>query len=102
MSARIYRPSPSAMQSGPPRAVEWVLEFTPSSPVRPDSLMGWQGSADPLQATILKFPTQDAAVAFAQRQGYDFVVETPGVKHPVPPKNYSANFAADKPEFGRF
>jgi len=41
MLARIYRPAKSAMQSGPARGKDWVLEFEPASARNPEPLMGW-------------------------------------------------------------
>ena len=34
MVARIYKPAQTAMQSGPARTKEWVLEYEPESPAR--------------------------------------------------------------------
>src|SRR5689334_2778254 len=41
MTARIYRPTQTAMQSGPARTKEWVLEYEPEAPREIDPLMGW-------------------------------------------------------------
>ncbi|MGB2250210.1 MAG: NADH dehydrogenase ubiquinone Fe-S protein 4, partial [Candidatus Puniceispirillaceae bacterium] len=50
MTARIYKPSKTAMQSGRNATVsrgnDWVLEFPRQSAARPDRLMGWQSSSD--------------------------------------------------------
>ena len=50
MRARIYQPPKNAMQSGWAGTHEWVLEFEPAEPRRPDPLMGWIGSADTQRA----------------------------------------------------
>ena len=68
MRARIYQPPKNAMQSGRAATHEWVLEFEPSSPRRPDPLMGWIGSADTQAQVRLTFPTREEAVAYAERQ----------------------------------
>ena len=55
MRARIYQPPKNAMQSGWAGTQEWVLDFEPSSPRRPDPLMGWIGSADTQAQVRLTF-----------------------------------------------
>ena len=68
MRARIYQPPKNAMQSGRAATHEWVLEFEPSSPRRPDPLMGWIGSGDTQAQVRLNFDTRDEAVAYAEKQ----------------------------------
>ena len=55
MRARIFQPPKNAMQSGRAGTHEWVLDFEPSSPRRPDPLMGWIGSADTQTQVRLTF-----------------------------------------------
>ena len=95
MTARIYQPPKSAMQSGRAGTHHWVLEFEPSEPRRADPLMGWIGSADTQRQVRLTFATREEAVAYAQRQGLAFEVELPQARH-VRPKAYADNF-----RFGR-
>ncbi len=95
MTARIYQPPKSAMQSGRAGTHHWVLEFEPSEPRRADPLMGWIGSADTQRQVRLSFATREEAVAYAQRQGLAFEVELPQARH-VRPKAYADNF-----RFGR-
>ena len=56
------------MQSGSRRTKQWVLEFDRderwSSP-----LMGWTGSADPVQALSLTFNTVEEATQYAEKNG---------------------------------
>ena len=96
MTARIYLPPRSAMQSGRAKTHEWVLEHLAQQPKAADPLMGWIGGAETQSTVRLKFPTRDAAVAYAQANGIEFVVEPvtpgPGLK----PKAYADNF-----KFGR-
>src|ERR1700754_590773 len=66
--AHIHRPCRSATSSAPGEA-EWRLEFEPRSAPFLDPLMGWTGGSDPLRQLALSFPTLDAAVAYAERQG---------------------------------
>jgi hypothetical protein len=77
MAARIFQRSKNAMQSGRARADEWILEFESQSPKRPDPLTGWSGGADTQSQVRLRFPSLEAAKAYADREGIDF--------HLVPP-----------------
>jgi hypothetical protein len=73
--ARIYRPARSAMTSGKARTRKWVLRFDRSTALFIEPLMGWTGGDDTLTQVELTFPTREAAVAYAQRQGLAYVVE---------------------------
>ena len=54
-------------------------------------LMGWQSSGDMMQGTKLEFKTKEDAVAFAEKQGYEYFVQEP--KHrSFAPKAYANNF----------
>jgi ETC complex I subunit conserved region len=75
--AVIYRPAKSAMTSGRAGTKRWLLEFAPQSPPFIEPLMGWTGSTDPLSSVRLSFPNPEAAVAYAQRQGWDCEVRDP-------------------------
>ena len=72
--ALIYRPAKSAMTSGRGGTRRWILEFEPQSAPFIDPLMGWTGSTDPMVQVRLAFPTREAAVAYAHRQGLDYEV----------------------------
>lgn len=72
--ARIIQKSKNAMQSGRHGAGQWVLEFNPADPQRPDPLMGWAGSSDTRRQLHLQFPTLDAATAYADRNGIDYTI----------------------------
>ena len=95
MRARIYQPPKNAMQSGWAATEEWVLEFEPAAPRRPDPLMGWIGSADTQAQVILRFATREEAVAYAERQGLVYDLELPQTRQ-FKPKAYADNF-----RFGR-
>ena len=75
MTARIYRPAKTAMQSGKGKSQEWLLEFTTETPRAVDPLMGWTGSSDTLQQVRLKFATREEAVSYAERHGIAAQVE---------------------------
>jgi ETC complex I subunit conserved region len=72
--AVIYKPSRSAMTSGKARTREWKLRFEPRSPRYIEPLMGWTGNDDTLARIVLTFPSAEAAVAYARRQGLNYVV----------------------------
>ncbi len=95
LRARIYQPPKNAMQSGWAGTQTWVLEYEPAVPRRPDPLMGWIGSSDTQAQVRLRFPTREAAVAYAEENGipYDLVEAQP---RRVRPKAYADNF-----RFGR-
>lgn len=73
-TARIYQRPKNAMQSGRARTDGWVLEFEPGEAKRPDPLTGWAGSGDTREQVKLGFPTQEAAIAYADREGLAFTV----------------------------
>ena len=102
MQARIFRPAKTAMQSGPAgNAKQWVLEYEPQAPKRPDHLMGWLGSNDTTQQITLKFETADQAVAYAKSHNIEYQVQAEP-KAALHFKNYADNFKSDRLEFGRF
>jgi hypothetical protein len=74
--AYIHQPAPSPTQSAPGRN-EWLLEFEPSSPPQINPLMGWIGSRDLFADIRLRFPDQQSAIEFAEKQGWPYVVQNP-------------------------
>jgi hypothetical protein len=95
MVARIYKPAQTAMQSGPARTKEWVLEYEPEVPREIDPLMGWTSSRDMKAQIRLEFDTRDEAVAYAERNGIAYRLAEPLPRQPVR-KSYADNF-----RFGR-
>ncbi|MFN4271499.1 MAG: ETC complex I subunit [Aliihoeflea sp.] len=77
MTARIYSPTRTAMQSGPARTGQWVLEFEPSQPRRIEPLMGYTSSGDMKRQVRLRFDTEEAAIAYAEKNGIAYRVEKP-------------------------
>jgi hypothetical protein len=73
-NARIYQRPKNAMQSGRAQTDRWILEFAPAEAKRPDPLTGWAGSGDTREQVRLGFPTQEAAIAYAEREGLAFTV----------------------------
>ena len=95
MKARIYKPARTAMQQGKAKTHQWVLEFAPAQARRRDPLMGWTSSGDTRQQLRLRFPTREAAVAYADKYGIDYVLKEPQAQ-PFRPKSYAENFAYKK------
>ena len=54
-------------------------------------LMGWQSSGDMMQGTRLEFRTKQDAIAFAEKQGYEYFVQEPK-QRAFAPKAYANNF----------
>lgn len=77
MSAKIYRPAKTAMQSGKAKTHLWLLEFDADTPRTIDPIMGYTSSADTRQQVRLTFETQELAVAYAERNGIEYRVIEP-------------------------
>jgi ETC complex I subunit conserved region len=77
MSARIYSPAKTAMQSGKAKTGHWVLEFEPEKPRKIDPLMGYTTSGDMKSQIRLTFNTREEAVAYAEKHGIAFRVQEP-------------------------
>jgi hypothetical protein len=95
MTARIFKPAKTAMQSGSARTKEWLLEFDQASARVVDPLMGWVSSSDTGTQVKLAFESKDEAIAYATRNGIAFTVSEPA-PHKRQNKTYSDNF-----KFGR-
>jgi len=92
MTARIYKPSKTAMQSGAANTKAWVLDFEPESPRQVEPLMGWTSSADMRQQLRLSFASKEEAVAYCERHGIAYqVFESAQVKRRT--ISYSDNFS---------
>ena len=95
MTARIYKPAKTAMQSGLARTKEWVLEHEPEAAREIDPLMGWTSATDMSQQVKLAFDTKEEAIAYAERNGLPYVLEEPQPRKAIR-KAYADNF-----KFGR-
>ncbi len=89
--ARIIQKSKNAMQSGRAGTDVWVLEFEPTDAQRADPLMGWAGSADTQRQVALKFPTLEAAKAYAEKKGIAYAV-VPAAPKVLKLQAYADNF----------
>jgi ETC complex I subunit-like protein len=91
MAARIFQREKNAMQSGRARADEWLLEFESARRRRPDPLTGWSGGAETQEQVRLAFPTLEAALGYAMREGIDAHV-VPAAEPKLKLQAYADNF----------
>ena len=97
MTARIYKPAKTAMQSGHAKAQEWVLNYEPEQPREVEPLMGWTSSGDMRQQVRLQFDSLEEAVAYCERHGIAYqVFDTKPVVRRV--MSYSDNFSFKRSE----
>ena len=89
MQARIFQRPKNVMQSGKALTDQWILEFASAEAQRPDPLMGWAGSGDTRKQVQLKFPSREAALAYAQKHGINAIV------HETPPRRLKLQAYAD-------
>jgi hypothetical protein len=95
MSARIFSPARTAMQSGKAKTGNWVLEFEPEQRRKIDPLMGYTSSGDMKSQIRLFFETREEAIAYAEKNGIPFRVEQP--KEPKRRQiSYAENFRYDR------
>jgi hypothetical protein len=92
MTARIYQPSKTAMQSGFGNSKDWVLDFDLEEPRQVEPLMGWTSSSDMRQQLRLRFASKDEAVAYCERHAIAYQVSEskPASRRGI---SYSDNFA---------
>ena len=75
-TARIFQSPKSSMSSGRrAHTGQWMLEFERAEAQQPDPLTGWAGSGDTRGQVMLSFPTLDAAIAHADREGWAYHVQ---------------------------
>jgi hypothetical protein len=74
MTARIYRPAKTAMQSGQAKTRQWVLDYEPDRASEVEPLMGWTSSSDMNRQVSLRFDTKEEAVAYCERNGIAYQV----------------------------
>jgi len=91
MAARIFQRSKNAMQSGKATAGEWILQSESHRPHTPDPLTGWSGGGDTQSQVTLRFPTMDAAKAYAERNSIPY--------HLVPPTQRTLTIQSNADNF---
>jgi len=91
--ARIFRPSPTTMQSAKATTHHWRIDWDilPSGGQYENPLMGWAASSDYLQGTHIKFKSKADAIHFCQKQGYPYYIQEPH-QQKFKSKSYSNNF----------
>ncbi|KAK4202810.1 ETC complex I subunit conserved region-domain-containing protein [Triangularia verruculosa] len=92
-TVRIYQPSKPATQSGTAKGSRWRMDWDVLGKGHrwENPLMGWQSSADSMQGTHLAFQSKEDAIAFAEKQGYEYFVQEPNTRA-FTPKAYANNF----------
>ncbi|EDV26914.1 uncharacterized protein TRIADDRAFT_22290, partial [Trichoplax adhaerens] len=91
---RIYKPARNAMQSGTYATRLWILDFDNQERWE-NPLMGWASSADPVSNVYVQFDSKEEAIAFAEKNGWTYTVDSPQLPTMVP-KTYGANFSWNK------
>src|SRR5215831_12579793 len=92
MTARIYKPARTAMQSGTAKTKDWVLDYEPEQPRAIEPLMGWTSSGDMKSQLRLRFETREEAVAYCERNGIPYQLAEPKAS-PRKTISYSDKFA---------
>jgi hypothetical protein len=92
MTARIYKPARTAMQSGTAKTRDWVLDYEPEQPRVIEPLMGWTSSGDMRSQIQLRFETLEEAIAYCERHGIPYQVSHPQRSAPRT-ISYSENFS---------
>ncbi len=98
MRVRLYKPSKSAAQSGRAKH-SWIIEPELQTARGAEPLMGWVSAMDTTTELRrrLVFSSQEEALSFANRQGWDVQV-TPPAERRVTPRNYLDNFRIVRPQ----
>ncbi|PVH96030.1 putative NADH-ubiquinone oxidoreductase 18 kDa subunit [Periconia macrospinosa] len=92
-TVRIYKPAKPATQSGDWHSHHWLMDWDvlPKGHRWENPLMGWQSSADFMNGHRIQFKTKEAAIEFANKQGYEYFVQEPNQRKFIP-KAYANNF----------
>jgi len=77
MSARIFSPAKTAMQSGKAKTGLWLLEYDPAEKRSIDPLMGYTSSGDMKSQIRLVFESKEEAIAYAEKRGIAYRVQEP-------------------------
>ncbi|KAF9937506.1 hypothetical protein BGZ65_001438 [Modicella reniformis] len=90
---RIYQQAKAATQSGIANTGNWRLDFDTDIVAGrfENELIGWASSSDYMQALTVKFLNKEEAMAFADKQGWDYTVQEPNKKI-FKKKIYADNF----------
>ncbi len=95
MSARIFKPTKTAMQSGKSKTDAWILEFEPEVARKVEPLMGYTSSSDANSQIKLEFKSLEDAKAYAEKNGLAYSVQQPQkAKRRI--MSYAENFSTDR------
>jgi hypothetical protein len=91
-TARIVQRENPGAESGTARRNQWEITFEPAEARVADPLTGWAGSGDPQHDQVrLRFATPEDAVAYCEKQGWDYRVIPAGPKR-IKLQSYADNF----------
>jgi len=92
-TVRIYQPAKPATQSGKWHGSKWRMDWDVLGKGHrwENNLIGWQSSGDFMQGTHINFQSKEDAIAFAEKQGYEYFVQEPNERK-FAPKAYANNF----------
>lgn len=94
MPARITKLVRNNTQDGSLDKGDWELLFEAANTRTIDPLMGWTGTSDTMSQVRMTFPSKDAAVAFALKNGIEVVVQPAhDRKFNIRPAGYGENFS---------
>lgn len=91
MKFRIFQPAKNAMQSGKQNTKKWLMLPIEGNIRSINPITGWTSASNTTSQFKYEFPNKEDAIAFAQKSGFEFIVEEPH-KPTVKPKSYAANF----------
>ena len=97
MSARIYKPTKTAMQSGRGKTEKWILEYFQNSATKREPLMGWQSGKDTQKQIKLNFSTKEEAISYAKKNRIKYELINPQQRR-IKPKAYADNFSFHRKE----
>ena len=84
------------MQSGRANTDRWMLIHEAEEPLSVEPLMGYTASGDMKRQIKLSFPSREAAVAYAERNGIPYEVYEDHDAE-TRPAAYADNFRPDRP-----
>merc|ERR1712226_22964 len=96
-TVRISQKTRNVMQSADKNAQGWVIQFDPQARWE-NNTMGWGSPADPLSNVDgwMNFKTKEAAIAFAERQGWEIEIVQEARKKKLEFRQYGDNFHWNK------
>lgn len=89
--ARIYRPAKNVMQSGTENTRLWAVDFNRDVQWE-NPLVGWCSSNDVLSGVRVFFKNRDDAIAFCEKEGWQWWIQETWSEKEFKPKSYGINF----------